>query len=192
MSIFETIKQSLNLMDVARFYGIPMNRSGFTSCLFHNERTPSLKIYNDHFYCYGCGKGGDVIALVAQYLNLSQFESAKMIMNDFHLSSEEMRVCETPQVKVSYSEWEQQTIRLLQQYLDYLKHLKGIYAPKTEDDVAIELFVECVHVIPQVEYYLDILWYEPLEVRQTFLNEYVKQLEEIEIKLDEYKRKYRK
>ncbi len=192
MSIFETIKQSLNLMDVARFYGIPMNRSGFTSCLFHNERTPSLKIYNDHFYCYGCGKGGDVIALVAQYLNLSQFESAKMIMNDFHLSSEEMRVCETPQVKVSYSEWEQQTIRLLQQYLDYLKHLKGIYAPKTEDDVAIELFVECVHAIPQVEYYLDILWHEPLEVRQTFLNEYVKQLEEIEIKLDEYKRKYRK
>lgn len=103
-----------------------------------------------------------------------------------------MRVFATPQVKVSYSEWEQQTIRLLQQYLDYLKNLKGIYAPKTEDDVAIELFVECVHAIPQVEYYLDILWYEPLEVRQIFMNEYVKQLEEIEIKLDEFKRKYRK
>lgn len=192
MSIFETIKQSLNLLDVARFYGIPINRSGFTSCLFHNERTPSLKLYNDHFYCYGCGKGGDVIALVAQYLNISQFESAKMIMNDFHLSSEEMRVFATPQVKVSYSEWEQQTLRLLQQYLDYLKHLKGIYAPKNEDDVVTELFVECVHAIPQAEYYLDILWYEPLKVRQIFLNEYVKQLEEIEIKLDEFKRKYRK
>ena len=191
MSIFETIKQSLNLIDVARYYGIEVSRSGFTSCLFHNERTPSLKLYSDHFYCYGCGKSGDVIALIAERLNVSQFESAKIIMNDFSLSSDEMRVTAKPQIQLSYSEWERQTIRLLNQYLDYLYYFKRTYAPKHENEPVSDLFVHSLHTIPLIEYYLDILTFEPLEVRQAFLNEYVKQLDDIEIKLDEYKRKFR-
>lgn len=40
MSIFETIKANLDLIDIAKYYGIEVNRSGFTSCLFHSERTP--------------------------------------------------------------------------------------------------------------------------------------------------------
>lgn len=43
MSIFEQIKSSLNLIDVARYYGIEVNRSGFTSCLFHNEPYSIIK-----------------------------------------------------------------------------------------------------------------------------------------------------
>lgn len=191
MSIFETIKQSLNLIDVARFYGIEVNRSGFVSCLFHKERTPSLKLYRDHFYCYGCGKGGDVIALIAQRLSVSQFESAKIIMNDFHLSSDEMRITATPQVKLSYSEWERQTIRLLNQYLEYLQYFKFTYSPKDVQEPVQDIWVDSIHKIPMIEYYLEILTFEPLEVRQAFLKEYVKQLDDIEIKLDEYKRKYR-
>ena len=68
MSLFQQVKESLNLIEVAKHYGIEVNRSGFTSCLFHNERTPSLKLYDDHFHCFGCGKSGDVIALIAQRL----------------------------------------------------------------------------------------------------------------------------
>lgn len=30
--------------------------------IFHEERTPSLHIYEDHWHCYATGKGGDVIA----------------------------------------------------------------------------------------------------------------------------------
>lgn len=191
MSLFETIKQNLNLIDVAKFYGIEVSRSGFTSCLFHNERTPSLKLYSDHFYCYGCCKSGDVISLVAQRLNVSQFESAKIIMNDFHLSSEEIKVTVKPQIQLSYSEWERQTIRLLNKYLDYLKNFERTYAPKDENEPINNIWVESLHKQPLIEYYLDILTFEPLEVRQAFLKKYVKQLDEIEVKLDEYKRKYR-
>jgi DNA primase len=190
MSIFQTIKQSLNLIDVAKHYGIEVSRSGFTSCLFHNERTPSLKLYSDHFHCFGCGKSGDVIALVAQRLNISQFESAKLLMNDFHLSQEEMKLNAVPQVQRSYSEWERQTIRLLTQYRDYLQHFEKIHSPKTPDEPIHNLFVEAIHTLPKIEYYLDILTFEPLEIRREFLQEYVKQLDEIEVKLDEYKRTY--
>ncbi len=190
MSIFETIKQSLNLIDVARFYGIEVNRSGFTSCLFHNERTPSLKLYSDHFYCYGCGKSGDVIALIAERLNVSQFESAKIIMNDFRLSSEALKVKAKPQIIINYSEWEQQTIRLLNQYSDYLKYIAKTFAPKDENELVNDIWMESLQRQPLIQYYLDILTFEPLEMRQQFLKEYTQQLDEIEVKLDEYKRIY--
>ncbi len=188
MSLFQQVKESLNLIEVAKHYGIEVNRSGFTSCLFHNERTPSLKLYDDHFHCFGCGKSGDVIALIAQRLNISQFESAKLLMNDFHLSNEEMKLHATPQVQYSYSEWERQTIRLLNQYLTYLQYFKRIYTPKSPDEPIHPLLVESLHTMPKIEYYLDILTFEPLEIRREFLQEYVMQLDEIEIKLDEYKR----
>lgn len=190
MSIFETIKQSLNLIDVASHYGIEVSRSGFTSCMFHNERTPSLKLYSDHFHCYGCGKSGDVIALIAQRLNISQFESAKLLMNEFHLSQEEMKLNAVPQVQRTYSEWERQSIRLLNQYRDYLKYFEKIYSPKIADERIHDLFVDAIHTLPKIEYYLDILTFEPMEIRKEFLQEYSKQLDEIEIKLDEYKRIY--
>ena len=190
MSIFLQIKSSLNLIDVAKFYGIEVNRSGFTSCLFHNERTPSLKLYDDHFHCFGCGKSGDLIALIAQRLNVSQFESAKIIMNDFHLSHEEFKLSAKPQIQLSYSEWERQTIRLLNEYLHYLRYFQQVFAPSSPDAEIHDLFVESIHNTSRVEYYLDILTFESMETRRSFLQEYVHQLDEIEIKLDEYKRKY--
>lgn len=190
MSIFETIKQSLILIDVARHYGIEVSRSGFTSCLFHNERTPSLKLYDDHFHCYGCGKSGDVIALIAQRLNISQFESAKLLMNEFHLSHEEMKLNAIPQVQRTYSEWERQTIKLLNQCRDYLQHFEKTYSPKTPDEPIHDHFVEAIHTLPKIEYFLDILTFEPLEIRREFLQEYATQLDKIEVKLDEYKIAY--
>lgn len=147
-----------------------------------------MKLYPDHFHCFGCGKSGDVIALVAQRLNISQLESAKLIMNDFHLSNEEFKLSAKPQIQLSYSAWEQQTIRLLNQYVGYLKYFKKVYTPQTLDEPINDLFVESLHTLSRIEYYLDILTFEPLEVRQAFLKEYVNQLDEIEIKLDEFKR----
>src|ERR1700733_13073665 len=29
-------------------------------CPFHNEKTPSFKVYQDHYHCFGCGAHGDV------------------------------------------------------------------------------------------------------------------------------------
>ena len=31
-------------------------------CPFHNEKTPSFHVYDDHFHCFGCGEHGDAIA----------------------------------------------------------------------------------------------------------------------------------
>ena len=35
-------------------------------CVFHDEKTPSLRVYpqSQRFHCYGCGRNGDVLDLV--------------------------------------------------------------------------------------------------------------------------------
>ena len=52
-------------------YGLTPNRAGFICCPFHKEKTPSMKIYKDSFYCFGCGANGDVFSFVEKMDNLS-------------------------------------------------------------------------------------------------------------------------
>jgi len=61
----EEIKQAYSMSDILERYGLRPNRSGFIQCPFHQgDRTASLKIYKDSFYCYGCGEHGDVFKFV--------------------------------------------------------------------------------------------------------------------------------
>lgn len=50
-------------------------------CPFHNEKTPSLTVYNDtqSFYCFGCGAGGDVITFIRRIENLDYIEAVKFL-----------------------------------------------------------------------------------------------------------------
>lgn len=52
-------------------YGLSINRSGYCNCPFHNERTPSMKIYKDSYYCFGCGEHGDIFTFIQLMDNLS-------------------------------------------------------------------------------------------------------------------------
>jgi DNA primase len=35
-------------------------------CPFHNEKSPSFYVYDDHFHCFGCGAHGDAVSFVMQ------------------------------------------------------------------------------------------------------------------------------
>ena len=61
----EEIKTSITVPDAARLYGLRVNRSGMACCPAHDDRTASLKLYKDHFFCFSCGRHGDVVDLVA-------------------------------------------------------------------------------------------------------------------------------
>ena len=57
---------------------IEFNRSGFAPCVFHNEKTPSMKYYRDdnRVYCFGCGKGGDILDVYQALHNISDVKEA--------------------------------------------------------------------------------------------------------------------
>lgn len=54
------------MKEAAEHYGLKIGRSDMVCCPFHNDRTPSMKLNEDYFYCFGCGAHGDVIDLTAQ------------------------------------------------------------------------------------------------------------------------------
>ena len=83
--IFQSIKDSLTPEEVARFYGFEPNRSGFICCPFHTEKTPSLKLYENSFHCFGCGAGGSVIDFAARLFGLDVIGAAKRLNSDFNL-----------------------------------------------------------------------------------------------------------
>ena len=79
------IKQSVTMLDICQQYGIDVNRAGFTPCTFHQEKTGSMKIYQNGYHCYGCGAHGDVIDFTAHFFGLQFYDAIKKLNDDFRL-----------------------------------------------------------------------------------------------------------
>lgn len=82
---FELIK-TIPMADVVEHLGGTINRSGFCECPFHNEKTPSMKVYNDHAYCFGCGKRIDGIAYTAKVLGVAEKQAAIYLAKEFGMT----------------------------------------------------------------------------------------------------------
>ena len=86
MSIFDEVKQQLNIRQVIEHYGIKVNRAKQFVCPFHNDHKPSASIKNDYFNCFVCGAGGDLITFTAKYLGLSNLDATKQLIEEFNLN----------------------------------------------------------------------------------------------------------
>lgn len=72
----EEIKKQYSMRDIVEQYGFKVNRAGFINCPFHKGDTgASLKIYQDSFHCFGCGKNGDIFTFV-QLMDSVDFKTA--------------------------------------------------------------------------------------------------------------------
>jgi hypothetical protein len=80
-------KDETAYIDVEQVKDIPItdyvdfNRSGFANCIWHNEKTPSMKYYkkNNRVHCFGCGVGGDVIDVVMALNDCDMKEALKTL-----------------------------------------------------------------------------------------------------------------
>ena len=132
MNIFQEVKEHLTMKDVVELYGFTVNRSGFCSCPLHNEKTPSMKIYEKGFKCFGCGEGGDLIYFVQKYFDMSPVDACKKLNSDFKLYIDEHARTDKPK----YSEYIQMKQRndtlkdkencALNIVSDYLSNIIGI------------------------------------------------------------------
>lgn len=79
------IKQIKENITIAQVLGVaePQKERQMVRCPFHKDNTPSFCIYKSEntFYCFSCGKGGDVITLY-MLLNDCDFYTAIKILND--------------------------------------------------------------------------------------------------------------
>ena len=86
MSIYEDVKQSLNIRDVIEHYGVKVDRAGKFVCPFHNDHNPSASIKNDYFNCFTCGEGGDLITFTAKLHGIGNYDACKKLAEDFGLN----------------------------------------------------------------------------------------------------------
>lgn len=86
MSIFDEVKQQLNIRQVVEYYGFKVNRANQFICPFHNDHKPSASIKNDYFNCFVCGAGGDLITFTAKLHGLKNYDACKKLVSDFRLN----------------------------------------------------------------------------------------------------------
>lgn len=72
------IIRNISIIDLARSYGLDVNKSGFAVCPFHEDNNPSLKFYEEQgrFFCFGCNLKGNIIDFLA-LLKLNGFQKIK-------------------------------------------------------------------------------------------------------------------
>jgi DNA primase len=71
------IKTRLNLLTVLHHYGLKPDKHDMLTCPFHEDKSPSLKIYlkTNTFHCFGCGATGDQIQFIEMFSKLTKHEA---------------------------------------------------------------------------------------------------------------------
>ena len=157
MNQFEAVKTAVTPRMAAERYGLPVKQGNMICCPFHNDRTPSMKLNEDYFYCFGCGVTGDVIDLVARLFNLSSYDAAKKLTADFGITEQKPSVLAKLKRSKSQAELESRSFRALGDYLQILQDWKAHCAPQSPEDDIDPRYAEACHMLERIENMLNIL-----------------------------------
>ena len=157
MDLFTQIKMAVSVKEAAEYYGLEVNRGNMVCCPFHNDRTPSMKLNEDYFYCFGCGATGDVIDLTAQLFRLSPADAARKLAADFGIAEQKPSILAKLQRGKSQAETERCCFRVLGDYLQILQDWKTNCAPQSPEDAIDPRYAEACHMLERIGNMLDIL-----------------------------------
>ncbi|MBQ1544262.1 MAG: DNA primase [Clostridia bacterium] len=95
----DTLRERIGIEELVSDY-VPLKRAGRLSrglCPFHSEKTPSFTVYPDtqSFYCFGCGKGGDIITFTRDIENLDYVEAVRLLADRAGLNMPEYNYDDT-------------------------------------------------------------------------------------------------
>lgn len=161
MTVFEQVKEAVDMRTVAEGYGLNIDRSGMCLCPFHAEKTPSAKIYPHNIYCFGCGASAEVIGFTQKMFSLSEpIEAVKKLNADYGLhisvgkaptSAEVSEYRRRIECRKAYEVWEKRAWRTLADYLWLMRDWREL-APKSPDDEPDRRFVYALHHLDYAEY----------------------------------------
>jgi hypothetical protein len=187
-NVFEEIRHRVAMPDVAKFYGLEISHSGMACCPFHNDNTPSMKIYEDHFYCFGCGSTGDCTGFVAKLFNISQLEAAKKISYDFGLGLFTQETAVPVQIVLSpereYQQWLQNARLSVSKYLNLLNEWRVKYKPDNSLENIHPHFEESLLQTGYTEYIDEILVYGTEKNKREFYDKNNGEIQRIQKRLE--------
>ena len=188
MNKIQEVKERANIIDVAQYFNIILNRNGKGLCPFHREKTPSFCVSLDKqiYKCFGCGEGGDVISLVQNFLNCNAYEAAIEVnqickcgvnfgtkINKYDIEQYKRKL----KIKEEFNVWLDRTYDIL---TDYYKLLKSYTALNDLNDSRL---VEACMNIDKIEYCIDMLNEANEEEKIMFWKHKRKVVEEVDRRL---------
>ena len=160
--IFDTLKARITVPQAAAHYGVRIRRNGMCRCPFHSDKTPSMKINETYFYCFGCHSTGDVIDFTARLFNLSPLDAARKLVLDFGIdpNTPVSAAVALPRIRQEESQREREgrCASVLIEYERLLKNRQQRFAPVHPSDEWDGRFVSASHALPQVSYLIDYLY----------------------------------
>lgn len=165
-SIFEAVKAAIPLPEAAKRYGLDASGSGMICCPFHEDHTPSMKLYEDHYYCFGCGRHGDLVDLLSELFCIPPYEAACKLADDFGVDpyAEVPRSAAEKELR-SFREKQLRCQRVLSEYLRLLTKWKSQYALNDPLAEPNDRYVEACQMIDTIDYLTDLLILGTLEQR---------------------------
>lgn len=167
MNLFQTIKAAITVKQTAALYGLPVTPNGMVCCPFHEDHTPSMKLNDTYYYCFGCGATGDVIDLTARLFDLSSLQAARKLAQDFGLGPAKppSGAVALPKPLATLSDAQQEDIayclRVLHDYRDLLTRWRTEFAPHSPEETLDDRFVETLHMLDVVDDLMDCLAFGP-------------------------------
>lgn len=169
MNIFSEVKEYLTARQVAENYGLQVRRNGLACCPFHDDKHPSMKI-DKNYHCFACGVGGDAIDYVSRMFDLSQYEAALKIVEDFRLPIEIKGNKElSEQDRERFDRWCNHSIESLRDSLSLIEQMSIFLNGKPPDIIFSEDYAQMLQAEPIMNYWLDILCMGSTEDKQELL-----------------------
>lgn len=98
----EEIRQRVSVSQVVeRYTDKKIDSRGYCNCPLHHEKTASFKADDKKgvYYCFGCGKGGDIYRFLQDYLGIGFKDAVMQIDKDFTLGLTEQKISVKAQIE---------------------------------------------------------------------------------------------
>ena len=158
--IFDTLKARVTVQQAASHYGVRIGRNGMCRCPFHPDKTPSMKINETYYYCFGCHSTGDVIDFTARLFDLSPVDAVRKLAADFGIdpNTPASAAVALPRIRQEESMREGHCAAVLIEYERLLRNRQKRFAPIHPSEEWDDRFVSTSHSLPQVSYIIDCLY----------------------------------
>jgi DNA polymerase I-like protein with 3'-5' exonuclease and polymerase domains len=138
----ETLDQRLAPIPLADLIGEqPIN--GKIACPFHEDDTPSLHVYRDHYYCFGCGAHGGHLDWLREVEGLSDDAAVDVIFNWQGRTTSPRQENDARTLKLALALW--QTAKPIAGTLavDYLADVRGSDVDMLPAEVPLRFHPRC-------------------------------------------------
>ena len=167
VNLFQTVKAAVTVRQATALYGLPVTPNGMVCCPFHEDHTPSMKLNDTYYYCFGCGATGDVIDLTARLFDLSSLQAARKLAQDFGFGPDKPpsgAVALSKPLTATFNAQQEDIaycLRVLHDYRDALVKWRTEFAPHSPAEALDDRFVEALHMLPVVDNLIDCLAFGP-------------------------------